>query len=245
MTLLEGRTALVTGGASGLGLAIARRFAAEGATGFVLDLPEALDGEGPTGWTALPVDVGDETAVAQAFEGVGSCDVVVAAAGIVPSWAATAEVDLATWDEVFRVNARGVIATIKHAAPALRDGGAIVAMGSLNSWRGDPNIAAYVGSKHAVLGIVRSAALDLGPRGIRVNALAPGPIATEALLARMRRRELERGIAVDDALAAAAAQTALRRIATVDEVANAALFLASDLSSGVTGQLLPVDAGML
>jgi NAD(P)-dependent dehydrogenase (short-subunit alcohol dehydrogenase family) len=245
MTLLEGRRAVVTGGASGLGLAIARRFAEEGATGYVLDLPGALGGERPDGWAALPVDVGDETSVAKAFEAVGSCDVVVAAAGIVPSWAPTAGVDLATWDEVFSVNARGVMATIKHAAPALRDGGAIVAMGSLNSWRGDPNIAAYVGSKHAVLGIVRSAALDLGARGIRVNALAPGPIATEALLARMRRRELERGIAVDDALATAASQTALRRIATVDEVANAALFLASDLSSGITGHLLPVDAGML
>jgi NAD(P)-dependent dehydrogenase (short-subunit alcohol dehydrogenase family) len=245
MSLLEGRAAVVTGGASGLGLAIAGRFAAEGATGLVLDLPDAAAGERPAGWAALPVDVRDETSVAEAFEAVGGCDVVVAAAGIVPLWAATADVDLATWDEVFRVNARGVMATIKHAAPVLRDGGAIVAIGSLNSWRGDPNIAAYVGSKHAVLGIVRSAALDLGRRGVRVNALAPGPIATEALLARMRRRELERGIAVSDALAAAAAQAALGRMATVDEVANAALFLASDLSSGITGHLLPVDAGIL
>src|SRR5207247_8009991 len=122
-------------------------------------------------------------------------------------------------DDVFRVNSRGVMATIKHGAHALRDGGAVVAMGSLNSWRGDPNIAAYVGSKHAVLGIVRSAALDLGRRGIRVNALGPGPIATEALLGRMRRRERERGIPLEHALASAAQQAALRRIATVDEVA--------------------------
>src|SRR5206468_4299778 len=82
--------------------------------------------------------------------------------------------------------------------------------------------AAYVGSKHAVLGIVRSVALDLGRRGIRVNALAPGPIATDALLGRMRRRERELGIPVEDALAAAARQAALRRIATVADVADAA-----------------------
>ena len=245
MSLLDGRVAVVTGGANGLGLAIAERFAAEGAGGYVLDLADAVGGGRPVGWEAVAVDVGDEPSLAAAFARVARCDVVVAAAGIVPGWAPTAEVDLATWDDVFRVNARGVMATIKHAAPVLRDGAAVVAMGSLNSWRGDPNIAAYVGSKHAVLGIVRSAALDLGRRGIRVNALGPGPIATDALLARMRRREAERGISVEDALAAAAHQTALGRIATVDEVANAALFLASDLSSGITGHLIPVDAGIL
>jgi NAD(P)-dependent dehydrogenase (short-subunit alcohol dehydrogenase family) len=210
----------------------------------VLDLPDALGSGLPTGWTAIGVDVGDEPAVAQAFVRIAPCDVVVAAAGIVPRWTPIADVDLATWDEVFRVNARGVMATVKHAATALNDGGAIVAMGSLNSWRGDPNIAAYVGSKHAVLGIVRSAALDLGRRGIRVNGLAPGPIATDALLERMRRREAELGIPIAEALAAAARGTALGRIATADEVANVALFLASSLSSGVTGQLIHVDAGI-
>ena len=96
-----------------------------------------------------------------------------------------------------------------------------------------------------MLGLARSAALDLGRRGIRVNALGPGPVATEALLERMATRERERGIPVEDALAAAAAQTALGRIATVDEVAAAALFLASGLSSGITGQLLAIDGGML
>jgi NAD(P)-dependent dehydrogenase (short-subunit alcohol dehydrogenase family) len=244
MSLLAGSTAVVTGGASGLGLAIARRFAAEGAAGYVLDLSQAIGRELPRGWQAITADVADEPSVAEAFARVGRCDVVVAAAGIVPGWTPVAEVDLATWDEVFGVNVRGVMATVKHGAAALGDGGAIVAMGSLNSWRGDPNIAAYVAAKHAVLGIVRSAALDLGRRGIRVNALAPGPIATDALLARMRRRATDHGIAVEEALAAAARQTALGRIATADEVANAALFLACSLSSGITGQLLRVDGGV-
>ena len=146
---------------------------------------------------------------------------------------------------MFAVNVRGIVATLKHAAPVLRDGGAVVLIGSLNSWRGDPNIASYVASKHAVLGIVRSAALDLGRRGIRVNALGPGPVATDALLARMADRERKLGVPVAAALAAAAAQTALGRIVSVEEVADAALFLASGLSSGITGQLLPIDAGML
>src|SRR5439155_18526299 len=120
----------------------------------------------------------------------------------------------------------------------------LVVIASLNAWRGDPNLIAYTASKHAVLGLVRSVALDLGSRGIRVNAIAPGPVATDAMVGRMRRREAPPGLPVDEALAAAARQTALGRIATVDEVAGAALFLASDLSSGVTGQLLHVDAGI-
>jgi NAD(P)-dependent dehydrogenase (short-subunit alcohol dehydrogenase family) len=242
MSLLAGKTVGVTGGAKGLGAAIVRRFAGEGAQGAVLDLPSALGGELPDGWGAIAVDVRDDAAVAAAFAEAGPIDVLVAAAGIVPGWAATRELDLDLWDEVFRVNVHGMISTLKHASVV--DGGAIVAIGSLNSWRGDPNIAGYVASKHAVLGIVRSAALDLGRRGIRVNALGPGPIATEALLARMRTRERELGVSVDDALAGAAAQTALGRMATVDDVAGAALFLASDLSSGVTGHLIPVDAGI-
>jgi NAD(P)-dependent dehydrogenase (short-subunit alcohol dehydrogenase family) len=241
MTLLSGKRVAVTGGANGLGAAIASRFADEGATGVVLDVEPAV--ERPDGWRAVAVDVGDEASVQAAFAQVGPIDVLVAAAGIVPGWAATRELDLDLWDAVFRVNVRGIAATFKHAAVV--DGGAIVAIGSLNSWKGDPNIAGYVASKHAVLGIVRSAALDLGRRGIRVNALGPGPVPTEALLERMRTRERELGISVEDAIAGAGAQTALGRMITVDEVAGAALFLASDLSSGVTGHLIPVDAGIV
>lgn len=242
MSLLEGRTVAITGGANGLGAGIVRRFDAEGARGVVLDLPSALGGDLPDDWRSIGVDVRDDKAVAAAFAQVGPIDVLVAAAGIVPGWSPVAELDLDEWDEVFRVNVRGMISTIKHAV--LADGGAIVAFGSLNSWRGDPNLVNYVASKHAVLGIVRSAALDLGRRGIRVNALGPGPIGTEALLDRMRRRERELDIPVEEALAAAARQTALGRMATIDEVAGAALFLASDLSSGITGHLIPVDAGI-
>lgn len=244
MSLLEGKRAVVTGGTRGIGGAIAARFASEGATGAALDLAGAA-GSVPEGWQRVGVDVRDEASVQEAFAGLDGVDILVAAAGIVPGWAGIAETDLERWDAVFDVNVRGMVATLKHAAPLLHDGSAVVLIGSLNSWRGDPNIASYVASKHAVLGLTRSAALDLGRRGIRVNALGPGPIATEALLERMATRERERGIPVEQALETAAAQTALGRIATVDEVADAALFLASGLSSGITGQLLAIDGGML
>ena len=244
MSLLDERFAVVTGGTRGIGGAIAARLAAEGAAGAALDLPDAA-GTVPEGWQRLGVDVRDESSVREAFAGLAAVDVLVAAAGIVPGWAGIADTDLERWDAVFDVNVRGIVATLKHAAPLLREGSAVILIGSLNSWRGDPNIASYVASKHAVLGLTRSAALDLGRRGIRVNALGPGPIATEALLERMATRERERGIPVQQALETVAAQTALGRIATVDEVADAALFLASGLSSGITGQLLAIDGGML
>jgi NAD(P)-dependent dehydrogenase (short-subunit alcohol dehydrogenase family) len=247
MNLLEGKTAVVTGGASGLGAGIVSRFASAGAQGVVLDLASAPGAEALAGWSTVGADVRDNGAVEAAFAEIGrrhaNVDVLVAAAGIVPGWADVASTDLAQWDDVFAVNVRGMISTIRRAIPLMTAGGAIVAIGSLNSSYGDPNLTAYVASKHAVLGIVRSAALDLGRRGIRVNAIGPGPIATDALLGRMAQRERELGIPVADALESAAHRTALSRMATTDEVADAALFLASDLSSGITGHLLPVDAG--
>jgi NAD(P)-dependent dehydrogenase (short-subunit alcohol dehydrogenase family) len=107
-----------------------------------------------------------------------------------------------------------------------------------------PQQMAYTASKHAVLGIVRAAARDLGRYNIRVNALAPGPIATDALLERIRLRS-RTGPSEAEALAALAKGNALGRLATDAEVASAALFLASDLAGGATGTLLPVDAGLL
>ena len=244
---LEGKRALVTGGANGLGAEIVRTFALAGATGAALDLAAA--DSLPEGWLGLAADVTSEAALHDACAAAvdrlgGRLDLVVAAAGIVPPWRHTEEIDLDEWDRVFAINTRGVIATLKHAVPLMNDDGAIVLMASLNAWRGDGNIASYVASKHAVLGIARSAAIDLGRRGIRVNAIAPGPIATEALLSRMQNRAQGGGLAVEDALTAAASITSLGRIATAADVAGTALFLASDLSLGITGQLLPVDGGL-
>jgi NAD(P)-dependent dehydrogenase (short-subunit alcohol dehydrogenase family) len=162
----------------------------------------------------------------------------------VPPWRETEAIDLDDWDAVFAVNVRGVMAAIKHATPLLkREGGTIVAMGSMNSARAHARQCLYTATKHAVLGIVRATALDLGRHGIRVNAVGPGPIATAALLERMRARAASGGPPVEDALRAAG-DTALGRMATEDDVANTVLFLASELSGGTTGALVPVDGGL-
>lgn len=246
-SLLAGRRVLVTGGASGIGLAVVQRFAVMGATGVVLDLTGPI---GPTGpWPVLAVDVTDEAAVAAAVGGavdrLGGLDSVVAAAGIVPPWQQPAELDLSVLDRVLAVNVRGVAATIKHTVLELTFGSTICVVGSVNSWRGDPNIGAYTASKHAVLGLVRSAAMALGPKGIRVNAVGPGPVATEALLDRMRSRSDATGMSVELALEQAAAGAVLGRIATPEQVADTVAFLTCDLSAGITGQLIAVDGGIL
>ncbi len=246
--LLTGRNVLVTGGANGLGRAIVERFAVEGARGISFDAAGGQSGL-PDGWQAMTGDVTLEGDVAAAVEqtktALGSVDVVVANAGVVPPWSETENIDLEEWDRVFAINVRGVAATIKHAVPAMKDtGGSIIVMGSLNSWQAHPRLCLYSATKHAVLGIVRAAALDLGRCGIRVNAIGPGPIATDALRSRVERRAAEGGVPTDEAFAAMASGTALGRIATEADVAATAVFLASDLSSAQTGLLVPVDCGV-
>ena len=246
--LLEGKVALITGGSRGLGLAIAERFAAEGAKGLLLDLPQAIEtAKAPDGFQFSPGDVTDETSikatVARATDVFGRLDIVIGNAGVVPKWRETEHLDLKEWDRVMAINARGMAATIKHAVPALKQShGAIVLMASINAYSAHANQMVYTASKHAVLGIARAAAQDLGRFGIRVNAVAPGPILTEALLERVRKRT---GEGLSEALVKMESQTALKRLASADEVAKAVLFLASDLASGITGEMLPVNAGQI
>jgi len=247
--LLSGRRALVTGGGGGIGAAVAARFAELGATGTILDIPGGPRDGVPQGWQVADVDVRDEDSVAAGVRAAvaahGGLDAVVAAAGVVPTWQRTAAMDLTDFARVLDINVLGVAATVKYTAPLLGEGATFTVVASLNSWRGDPNIASYVASKHAALGIVRSASLALGPAGVRVNAVGPGPIATGALVGRMSARRDETGLTVDEALDAAAKATALGRIATVAEVVEAIVFLTAPMSSGITGQLLNVDCGIL
>lgn len=247
---LSGRRALVTGGSRGLGLAIARRLSRANASIAVIDHPDALSkADLPDNWITAPVDLAGacaESDFARAAGMLDQIDILVANAGVVPVWRTTSELDLDEWERVFRINVAGIALALKTVAQRLSnsDHGSVVLMASINGYRAHPSQILYTATKHAVIGLMRAAALDLGRHGVRVNALAPGPIATDALIERIENRHAAGGRAPGHALSALAGETALGRIATEDEVAGAALYLASDLSAGVTGTVLPVECGL-
>lgn len=245
---LFGRTAVVTGAANGLGFAIASRLEAAGATIVGIDRPDTFE-TAPASWRKETIDLTDDGAqdrLSALANALGRVDVVVANAGLVPPWRELDVLDLAEWDQVMRVNVWGVAATIGAFVGALEKSPhpSVVAMASINGYRAAAQQTLYTASKHAVLGVVRTAALELGPRNIRVNALAPGPIATDALLDRVQARHEGGGPPPDEALAVLASGNALGRLVTEQDIANAALFLASDASAGMTGVIMPLEAGM-
>jgi len=242
------KNVLLTGGAQGLGEAMLRTFSASGATGIVLD--KIAPAQLPSGWVYINCDLTNERVTSTAFESIPvhlrKIDVLLANAGMVPVWSTIAATPLKVWDDVMALNSRGLFITLKESFDLLRKPGAsIVITASLNSWKGDENIVPYVASKHAALGVMRSAALDFGRSGIRVNAIAPGPVATQALLSRIKKRNGGDEDAFQSAIEKLAKSTALGRLATVEDVANTALFLSSDLANGITGQMINVDAGVM
>lgn len=245
---LNGRTALITGGARGLGRATAETMAKAGADICVLDLPDALASTDlPDDWRTLALDLTDPDAAARLRAGLnalGQLDILVANAGSVPPWRRIEALDLVEWDAVFALNVRGVALTLSVAAPLLRvSRGSAILMASINGYKAHADQALYTATKHAVLGLARAAALDLGRDGVRVNALAPGPILTDALQGRLASRAKAGGPLAGDAAESLAAETALGRLATEADVAHAACFLASPLAAGITGVCLPVEAG--
>ena len=236
---------VITGGSSGIGAALVDFYLKKNSRVFSLDITD-----GKNGAEHIDCDVRIERSISDAMTKVRNdshpIDVLIANAGVVPSWQAIDATDIEDFRRVIEINLIGAMATLKYGAPLMRSpGGSIVLTGSINSWKGDPNLASYVASKHGVLGLIKSAAMDLGSRGIRVNGVGPGPIATEALKERILRRHEHDEIKAQEYFDRLAQGTALKRIATVEEVIHAIDFLASPLSSGITGELINVDGGVL
>ena len=262
MTGLLDKVVVVTGAARGTGRVHCERFADEGADVLGLDGPAAADelrdtareveNRGRRCATGL-ADVSDLEAVTAAVDAgvaeLGRLDVVVANAGIhipgVPSW----ELDPRDWQRTLDINLTGVWHTVKAGVPHIGDqGGSVIIISSTSGLRGLPNTAHYTASKHAVVGLARTLANELGPRSIRVNTVHPGPVATPMVLNEATFRRLRPDL--DNPTAADAAEVLQARnllpvpwVEPVD-VANAVVFLASDQARYITGIQLVVDAGL-
>jgi acetoacetyl-CoA reductase/3-oxoacyl-[acyl-carrier protein] reductase len=230
---LAGRTALVAGASGGIGRAVVAMLRAAGAEVLGIDRPGA---EPPEGMRHLPCDLADPRAIEALDRRLPDClHAFVHCAGITRDgvlW----KLDPAAWDEVMRVNLDSAFHLLRLCAPRLRraGGGSIVLISSINGERGKFGQANYAASKAGLIALGKSAARELGGFGIRVNSVAPGWIDTEmtrTLGEEHRRRAVE--------------ESALQRVGRPDDVAGAVLFLCSDLSAHVSGQVLRVDGGQL
>ncbi len=245
MGSLEGRVAYVTGGASGIGEATVRRFAAEGARVVIGDLQadrgEALAGELGDGVAFARVDVRAEddqaAAVDLAVERFGRLDIAFANAGIVGVTGPLAETPLDEWRFTIDVLLTGVFVTFKQAARVLGDGGNLLATASIAGVQGGLGPHAYTAAKHGVVGLVRAAASELTPRGIRVNAIAPTGMATP-MVAAMALGDKDD---VEGMRKALSATSPTGRGGTAEDVAEAALYLVADSGAMISGHTLVLD----
>lgn len=238
MSTLSAKVAVVIGGHGGIGGAIAERFAIEGATVYASSRrTQARDVERGAGrLLERSLDASDVTALAAFFDSVrreaGRVDVLVVNAGL-SEFAPLEAISEEHFDRTFALNVRALLFATQAATAIMPTGGAIVLIGSIAAAIGTPGYGVYGASKAAVRAFARTWANELAPRNIRVNVVAPGPTDTAMMAATSAevREQLNRLIP-------------LGRMARVEEVASAALFLASDQSSFITGAELPVDGGM-
>ena len=245
---LDGRVALITGGASGMGLATVRRFVAEGARVVMADLNEAsaaaalaeLDAGKDVRFERVDVSVEEdvERAVAAAVAEFGQLDIVFNNAGVGGAFGAVTDLHVEDWDYTFAVLVRGVFLGIKHGARQLIEqgwGGAIINTASIAGMSGGGGPLCYSAAKAAVINLTRAAAVELAEHRIRVNAINPGTILTPLMHGGHPERvseRMERFVPWPDA------------VGSPDDIAGAALFLASDDAGYVTGEALVVDGGL-
>ncbi|KAL5719601.1 hypothetical protein ACHQM5_012357 [Ranunculus cassubicifolius] len=250
---LDGKVAIITGGASGIGEATARLFANEGAQVVIADIQEELGQSvassiGSDRCTYIYCNVTDESSVKSLIETTvkkfGHLDIMFSNAGTAASNQTVLDLDFSKMERVFSVNIKGAAACVKHAAKAMIEGGvkgSIMCTGSTAASTGSEiGLQDITMSKHAVLGLVRSASAELGKYGIRVNMVSPAAVATPLSMKTLgfdSKKEAEEAFATEASLKGI--------YLTVDHVADAALFLASDQSAFVTGHNLAVDGGFL
>jgi NAD(P)-dependent dehydrogenase (short-subunit alcohol dehydrogenase family) len=249
-SIKPGLVVMITAGASGIGRVIAETFLSHGSRVHVCDIdPSAIDDFSrinPGAGTSV-TDVADIGMVDELFDELddryGHLDVLVNGSGIAGPTVAVENVDPADWDHTIAVNLNGHFYCARRAIPLLKKsgGGSIISISSSAGLMGCPMRAPYVASKWALIGLTKTLAMELGPGGIRVNAICPASVEGERIERLMEQDARERGLAKEQVRQAYMKQTSLRRFVSAQDVANMALFLASDLAKSISGAAMRVD----
>jgi len=238
---------LITAGASGIGLVMANAFAAEGYRVWVTDVDPAALALVPSGIRASLCDAADELGAAALFATLriewGGLDVLCANAGIKGPTAAIEDMPLAEWHHCIRVNLAGAMLAAKHAAPLMKAAraGVMIFTSSTAGLFGTPFRAPYVAAKWGVIGLMKTVAMELGPHGIRANAICPGSVTGPRIDRVIEAEATQKGLTPEAVRQGYAEGTALKRLSDPEDVAAMALFLASDRARMVSGQALSVD----
>lgn len=250
MKRLENKTALITGGAGGIGKAAAKLFAGEGASVMLVDLDKdelekaVKEIDHPkVKYTVADVSKPDDVKkyVENTKEAFGKIDVFFNNAGIEGKVKPVTDYPIGEYEKLMDVNVKGVWLGLKFAIPEMNEGGSIIITSSVAGMQGTANVSPYVASKHALVGIMKSVALECAPSKIRVNTINPSPVDNRMM------RSLEEGFSPDDKEGAKSQfekMIPLGRYAESEEVAALALFLGSDESKFITGAVVPIDGGM-
>ena len=238
--------ALITAGASGIGLAMGEAFAQAGYSVWVTDVNEAALAQCPSEWTTRRVDASDDGQMQALFEEIsaaGGVDVVCANAGVAGPTARLEDVAWEDWKACVDVTLGGAFLSAKYAAPLMKTAGsgAIVLTSSTAGVFGYPNRAPYAAAKWGVIGLMKTLAMELGPFGIRANAICPGAVEGPRMEGVLEREADAKGMTRDAVYEGYASGTSMRTFVRAEDIANMAVFLASDGAQRVSGQVISVD----
>ncbi len=242
-----GRRVLITAGASGIGRAMGEAFAADGADVWVTDIDAAILADLPTDWRRTEVSAADQPGMAALFEQVaaewGGLDALCANAGVSGPTAQIEDVTLDDWRKCVSVNLEGAFLAAKFAAPLMKAqrSGAMVFTSSTAGVFGYPNRAPYAAAKWAVIGLMKTLAMELGPSGIRANAICPGSVEGPRMEGVLEREAAAKGTTRDVIYQGYTSGTSMKSFVTGADIANMAVFLCSEAARLVSGQVIAVD----